>query len=507
VLFVAVRSFVRPSPLLVHRARAPVETAKAVDPADIPIPPPPPIDDVALCLSGGGYRATLFELGIVWRLNELGVLPHVRRVSSVSGGSILAAHLVNQWPNLKFDEHGVAGNFELLIAAPLLKLTRETLDWTSAAKSAFSFKPPSHFVAKAYDRVLFKGQTLGGLSRAGNVPTLALNATRLEDGSVWNFGQSGISSSWWFTNGTGDLGDDGTLPLSIAVAASSAFPPVLAPVVLDVHEMFPPEEAIIQHDAKAIGVEDTDANRLEKLNAHLMAKLSRHVTLVDGGVENNLATGACNANGLTIIADAAVPFHGTDAGPSWPQILYRVMNLMYDSKEDAFRSNAQQRSPGAADTSIGWPVITIPLVSVGELWRYPTAIAQLRTEVQTASFTDADRAALAQRFQPNDPAFNVFTHRAMKAMLLASEPTALTALSKDDQGHLINAGYLAADLRLLTPFAVHNQIFTQLQQPRSVSAPSVVPLLLSAPLKIPRPVHHCLIAAKPCGREIIDGPQ
>jgi len=50
---------------------------------------------VALCLSGGGYRATLFHMGALRRLNELGVLarPDFRTVSSVSGGSITAAAL------------------------------------------------------------------------------------------------------------------------------------------------------------------------------------------------------------------------------------------------------------------------------------------------------------------------------------------------------------------------------------------------------------------------------
>src|SRR5262245_58756262 len=56
---------------------------------------------LALCLSGGGYRAALFHLGAVRRLNELGILSKVDTIASVSGGSILAAHLATQlqpWP-------------------------------------------------------------------------------------------------------------------------------------------------------------------------------------------------------------------------------------------------------------------------------------------------------------------------------------------------------------------------------------------------------------------------
>lgn len=48
---------------------------------------------IGLCLSGGGYRATLFHLGGLRRLNELGLLHRVNTISSVSGGSIIAAHV------------------------------------------------------------------------------------------------------------------------------------------------------------------------------------------------------------------------------------------------------------------------------------------------------------------------------------------------------------------------------------------------------------------------------
>src|SRR6516165_3718974 len=56
---------------------------------------------IALCLSGGGFRAALFHLGALRRLNELGILSRVDTIASVSGGSILAAHLATRmrpWP-------------------------------------------------------------------------------------------------------------------------------------------------------------------------------------------------------------------------------------------------------------------------------------------------------------------------------------------------------------------------------------------------------------------------
>src|SRR5438270_4212515 len=55
---------------------------------------------VGLALSGGGYRAALFHLGGLRRLDELGILQQVTTVSSVSGGSIISAHLATRlkWP-------------------------------------------------------------------------------------------------------------------------------------------------------------------------------------------------------------------------------------------------------------------------------------------------------------------------------------------------------------------------------------------------------------------------
>src|SRR5687768_15334685 len=51
----------------------------------------------ALCLSGGGYRAMLFHTGVLWRLNELESLVELKRISSVSGGSITAGVLGTRW--------------------------------------------------------------------------------------------------------------------------------------------------------------------------------------------------------------------------------------------------------------------------------------------------------------------------------------------------------------------------------------------------------------------------
>ena len=49
---------------------------------------------VGLALSGGGFRAALFHLGVMARLAKQGLLPKIQVISTVSGGSIIGAYYV-----------------------------------------------------------------------------------------------------------------------------------------------------------------------------------------------------------------------------------------------------------------------------------------------------------------------------------------------------------------------------------------------------------------------------
>ncbi len=80
----------------------------------------------ALCLSGGGFRAALFHLGAVRRLYELGILDTVATISSVSGGSSLAAHLAKthaEW----FTQALSSGEWERRVAMPFRDYTARNL--------------------------------------------------------------------------------------------------------------------------------------------------------------------------------------------------------------------------------------------------------------------------------------------------------------------------------------------------------------------------------------------
>ncbi len=56
--------------------------------------PASPRKKIGLGLSGGGFRASIFHLGVIRRLEELGIMKDVNVISTVSGGSIVGAYYV-----------------------------------------------------------------------------------------------------------------------------------------------------------------------------------------------------------------------------------------------------------------------------------------------------------------------------------------------------------------------------------------------------------------------------
>src|SRR5262245_52478881 len=74
---------------------------------------------IGLALSGGGFRATLYHLGLIRFLRDAGILPNVSHITAVSGGSIFAAHLVLNWGRY----NGSPGEFDAA-AAELLTFVR-----------------------------------------------------------------------------------------------------------------------------------------------------------------------------------------------------------------------------------------------------------------------------------------------------------------------------------------------------------------------------------------------
>ena len=176
-----------------------------------------------LCLSGGGYRAMMFHLGVLWRLNELGWLAKLDRISSVSGGSITAGVLGLNWAKLGFVANGIASNFVDQVVTPIRRLAGKTIDKKSVFRGIFSSVAGQ--VAKCYDELLFQGATLQDLP---DRPRFVINATSEQTGALCRF-----SKPYMADYRVGQVPYP-RMSLAKAVGASSAFPPVLSPAMLEI---------------------------------------------------------------------------------------------------------------------------------------------------------------------------------------------------------------------------------------------------------------------------------
>ena len=181
-------------------------------------------DAVALCLSGGGYRAMLFHLGTLKYLNDAKWLARLDRVSSVSGGSITAAVLATRWARLAFSGGGGAANFDELVTQPLRKMASTTVDVQSVLGGIFGRGSISDRVKKRYAEILFGDATLQDFP---DRPRFIINSTSVQTGSLMRFSKKYIAD--WQV---------GVFPgprhaVAEAVTASSAFPPILSPVTVE----------------------------------------------------------------------------------------------------------------------------------------------------------------------------------------------------------------------------------------------------------------------------------
>jgi NTE family protein len=144
-----------------------------------------PQHGIALCLSGGGYRAMLFHLGALWRLNEVGYLKKLDRISSVSGGLIAAGVLAVGWPKLDFDSAGIARDFTEQVVEPLRNLAGKTIDAWSIIRGILLPGTAAERIADAYRKHLFGNATLQDIP--DDPPRFVFNARNVQSGALWRF--------------------------------------------------------------------------------------------------------------------------------------------------------------------------------------------------------------------------------------------------------------------------------------------------------------------------------
>ena len=183
------------------------------------------VEDVAgLSLSGGGYRAMVYHTGVLVRLNELGVLPNINEIASVSGGSIVAATLGLVWGDLRFNNNGYAANFMEVFVVPVIKLAGIGIDLKAIMLGFLPGLTAAENIAFAYDRYLLHGSNLQDLP---DKPRFTFMTTNLQTGSAWRFAKDYAAD-----HRVGRIEKPDYL-LSKVVAASAAFPPFLSPLIID----------------------------------------------------------------------------------------------------------------------------------------------------------------------------------------------------------------------------------------------------------------------------------
>ena len=273
---------------------------------------------IGIALSGGGYRAMLFHAGALTRMNELGLLSKAQRISSVSGGSIMNGHLALSWSKLGYaDAHGSFAHFKNVVVDSILAFSRQNILDSSAAPL-----PGTSVVdqlAKSYDKLLFGGKTLQHIPDS---PCFIFCATNLQTGVLWRF-----TKPYAGDYVIGRL-DKPAIPISHAVAASSAFPPVLSPFLLEL----PKGSFTDWPDGPGLPANEIDAFRAR-------------VILCDGGVYDNHGMEPIVKSFLTnFVSDGGLPFARTaDVQTDGMGQLLRVMDVTDNQVRALRRRDLVQR--------------------------------------------------------------------------------------------------------------------------------------------------------------------
>jgi NTE family protein len=359
-------------------------------------------EQVGLALSGGGYRATLFHLGALWRLNQLGWLARLDRISTVSGGSLMAGILATHWDELGLDPvSGKAANFETQVVKPTLRFTDRPIDAFVIALGLVPFVNP----ATVMDWILhFTLTRRRRLAKVPAVPRFVFNSANLATGVTWRFSPQYMGDSRIGVVCEPDL------RLSRAIAASAAYPPFVAPLTLDLRKMK------VQKVRGADLFDDPDAKSLKAA-----------VRLLDGGAYDNLGVESVEGRCKIVLASDAGGNLGVDVRTwryhFWWPLIRRTLDLAVEvgrrqrrraliNRADAGRMLIDAKQPN--------PFVTERVA----IWRTASRISG-HPKLPPGWIVD-----------PGWPAY------------LAGLSTRMWPMRSIDRKHLINWGFLTADVML-----------------------------------------------------------
>ncbi|HEY2589562.1 MAG TPA: patatin-like phospholipase family protein [Tepidisphaeraceae bacterium] len=196
---------------------------------------------IGLALSGGGFRGALYHLGLLRFLRDAGILSNVSHITSVSGGSIIAAHVVLNWdryngPESEFD--AAASEFLSFVALDVRnRIFRRfplavPLRWPMKLLGFSTRKlTRTGLLEYQYQSYLYGDTSLFELP---DKPRLHVLATNLNEGCLCSFGRDGLLMARPQPGYTYNISriHVGLATVAMAVAASSAYPGFFPPLEL-----------------------------------------------------------------------------------------------------------------------------------------------------------------------------------------------------------------------------------------------------------------------------------
>ena len=238
---------------------------------------------IALCLSGGGFRAALFHLGALRRLHELGILQRVAAISSVSGGSIFAAFLATRLRQTGRPLTAAIVDWQKEVAQPFRAFCgRDLRTLPVLLNLPWNWLWPAPLLRQLESRYRTRLTQLA-LRELPGTPRFTLCATDLTFGVNWEFDRDGARDYQ-----AGRLALAAEWPLARAVAASASFPPLFGPMSIRQR----PEDYQGGDFIAAAG-----------------SKLRRRIELTDGGVYDNMGLEPVWKHWThVLISDCGAPF-------------------------------------------------------------------------------------------------------------------------------------------------------------------------------------------------------
>jgi len=238
---------------------------------------------ILLAFSGGGTRAAAFAYGVLEELRDTEVLiggqprrllDEVDFVSGVSGGSFTAAYYGLHGDGIfrDFEQRFLRRNVQRDLVLRVLN----PINWVRLFSPFFG---RSDIAAEYYDQQIFDGATFADLARGPGIE-LVINATDMVRGSRFSFRQPELDFI---------CADLAGIPLGRAVAASSAVPGLLTPVILRSYTGTCGFEAPAWI---ADALENREGSRRRLRQAQVLRSYldpgHEYVYLLDGGIADNL---------------------------------------------------------------------------------------------------------------------------------------------------------------------------------------------------------------------------